>query len=72
MSKALSRELRESCRYLRDGGWHQTAALMIAAANEIDRLGTRVTQLEGSSSPSRTVQGLVARIVARQKPRSSR
>jgi len=70
MSKALSQELRENCRYLRDGGWQRTATLMIAAANEIDRLDAHVRQLEKRSGQSRTVQKLVQRLVGRPKPRS--
>jgi hypothetical protein len=49
VSKGLSQELRENCRYLREGGWQHTATLMIAAANEIDRLDERVRQLEERS-----------------------
>jgi hypothetical protein len=66
VSKALSQELRENCHYLREGGWQHTAELMIAAANEIDRLDARVKQLEELSRQPRTVQGLVRRLVARR------
>jgi hypothetical protein len=38
MSTALTSALRESCGYLRDSGYHQTARLLIAAAEEIERL----------------------------------
>jgi hypothetical protein len=37
-SAYLSAQLRESAPYLRDAGWHQTADLIIAAADEIDAL----------------------------------
>jgi hypothetical protein len=37
-SSYLSAQLRESAPYLRDAGWHQTAALLIAAADEIEQL----------------------------------
>ena len=46
MSTALVTALRESCGYLEDEGWHQTAQLMVLAANEIERLGERVRELE--------------------------
>jgi len=42
----LTRELRESYPYLVDEGWHQVAKLVVAAADEIERLNTRVRQLE--------------------------
>jgi hypothetical protein len=68
VSKALSQELRENCRYLRDGGWQHTASLMVAAANEFDRLEMRVKQLEERNGrPPRTVQDLVRGLVARRK-----
>lgn len=38
MSGALITQLRESCDYLRDGGYHETAQLMAMAADEIERL----------------------------------
>jgi hypothetical protein len=69
VGKALSQELRDNCRYLREGGWQNTAALMIAAANEIDRLEDRVRQLEEQSGHPRIVQDLVRRLVARRKSR---
>jgi hypothetical protein len=72
VSKALSQELRENCRYLREGGWQNTAALLIVAADEIDRLEDRVRQLEETSEPPRTVQDLAKRPIARQKIRSKR
>ena len=34
----LTTQLRESAPYLREAGSHQTAALLIAAADEIERL----------------------------------
>ena len=38
MSTPLVTALRESCGYLRDDGYHQTAQLMTVAADEIERL----------------------------------
>ena len=38
MSTPLITALRESCGYLRDDGYHQTAQLMALAADEIERL----------------------------------
>lgn len=46
MSTALVATLRESCGYLHDDGYHQTARLMAAAADEIERLNRRVYALE--------------------------
>jgi len=46
MKAALATALRESCGYLKDQGWHQTAQLMTLAANEIDLLNARVRELE--------------------------
>jgi hypothetical protein len=51
MSTPLVTTLRESCDYLRDGGYHQTAELMTAAANEIERLHREVRALESASAP---------------------
>jgi hypothetical protein len=48
MSTALIAAIRESGGYLEDGGWHQTAQLMTLAANEIERLGARVRELEAA------------------------
>lgn len=38
MSTPLVAALRESCCYLRDARYHQTAQLMTVAADEIERL----------------------------------
>ena len=46
MSTALVTALRESCGYLRDGGYEQTAELMEMAAAEIERLNRRAHALE--------------------------
>jgi len=46
LSGFLVQELRESHPYLADEGWHQVAKLMIAAADEIERLQARVRELE--------------------------
>jgi hypothetical protein len=37
-SSYLTAQLRESAPYLRDAGWHQTAQLLVAAADEIEAL----------------------------------
>ncbi len=52
MSAFLARELRESCPYLADEGWHQVAKLMEAAADEIERLHARIHELEMEASNS--------------------
>ena len=49
MSTALITTLRESCGYLDDDGYHQTARLIAAAADEIERLNRRVYALESGS-----------------------
>jgi hypothetical protein len=46
MSTALVAALRESCGYLRDDGYHQTALLMATAADEIERLVRRAAAPE--------------------------
>lgn len=51
MSTALVATLRESCGYLRDDGYHQTARLMAVAADEIERLNRRVHALEAGGRP---------------------
>jgi hypothetical protein len=65
----LSQELRENCRYLKEAGWRNTAALMITAANEIDRLDARLKQLERRSDKPRAVQDLVRKLITRRRPR---
>ena len=56
MKAALATALRESCGYLEDEGWHQTAQLMTLAADEIDRLNARVRELE--TGGPREIEGL--------------
>jgi hypothetical protein len=46
MESALARELRENVGYLQDSGFTGTARLMQLAAAEIDRLSSRVLELE--------------------------
>lgn len=53
MSTALIAALRESCDYLRDSDYHQTADLMAMAADEIERLKHRLQTLETASEPAR-------------------
>lgn len=47
MSTPLITSLLESCGYLEDEGWHQTAQLMRLAAQEIRTLNERIAELEG-------------------------
>lgn len=54
MKAALATALRESCGYLQDEGWDQTAQLMVLAADEIDRLNARVRELETAHQDLRT------------------
>ena len=49
MSTALVVALRESCGYLRDAGYRQTAHLLTAAADEIEQLRERLHALEAAS-----------------------
>lgn len=49
MSTALVVALRDSCGYLRDAGYRQTAHLLTAAADEIEQLRERLQALEGAS-----------------------
>ena len=46
MKAALITALRDSCGYMRDEGWQQTAQLMLLAADEIERLNERILGLE--------------------------
>jgi hypothetical protein len=46
----LSAQLRESAPYLKDAGWHDTAILMTAAADEIEALRQRIVELEADSA----------------------
>ena len=46
MKAALVTALRDSCGYMQDEGWHQTAQLMLLAADEIERLNERIRELE--------------------------
>jgi hypothetical protein len=66
MTKALARELRENCAYLREGGWGNTAILMQHAADEIDRLEKRIHELERAlgNRTAHTVQDLVDRVIS--------
>jgi hypothetical protein len=49
MTTALVATLRESCGYLQDDGYHQTARLVAVAAGEIERLNRRVHALESET-----------------------
>jgi hypothetical protein len=56
MSTALVLSLRESCGYLKDARYHQTAQLMATAADEIERLNRQLasaTEPQGRSSTGR-------------------
>jgi hypothetical protein len=49
-SAYLVAQLRESAPYLRDAGWHQSADLMIAAANEIEALRAQLGAANGAAN----------------------
>ena len=59
MSTALATALRESCGYLRDAGYRETARLLVAAADEIEALRRRLQALEHPSHehPSQKTHG---------------
>ena len=46
MATALVTALRESCGYLRDAGYRETARLLVAAADEIEALRERLQAFE--------------------------
>ena len=48
----LSAQLRESAPYLRDAGWHQTADLLLASADEIERLRRQLEEERALKQPS--------------------
>lgn len=52
----LSAQLRESAPYLKDAGWHDTAILMTAAADEIEALKQRIAELEADSAQIRIMK----------------
>jgi hypothetical protein len=66
MRAALATALRESCGYLQDEGWHQTAQLMTLAADEIDRLNARVQDLEAEAlrAPAASNQNVARAAIA--------
>jgi len=71
MSTPLITALRESCEYLRDGGYHQTAQLMAVAADEIERLNNQIRALEGarqSTADLRRPAGIPAGLHAQRLP----
>jgi hypothetical protein len=57
MSTPLVTALRESCDYLRDGGYRQTAQLMTVAADEIEHLNQRIRALEAASQSAAAPRG---------------
>jgi hypothetical protein len=71
MTTALITALRESCSYLRDDGYDQTAQLMALAADEIEHLNRQVQALEASNraaTASRGAMGHLRRIVKGSRP----
>jgi hypothetical protein len=62
MSTALITALRESYGYLRDGGYDQTAQLMILAADEIERLNREVQALEARANTTTAPRGAIGRL----------
>jgi hypothetical protein len=78
MSTALVTALRESEGYLRDGGYAQTARLVVLAADEIERLNRLVQARECGGKPSATRSRpadalvLLAKSVAKSPTRAAR
>jgi hypothetical protein len=68
MSTALITALRESGGYLRDDGYEQTAQLVAAAADEIERLNRRLLALETPGEPSPPVRRPIDRLSQLIKP----
>ncbi len=64
MSTALVTTLRESIGYLRDDGYDQTASLMAAAADELERLSRRVQILEAAGQSQTASRRSTARFKA--------
>ena len=60
MNTPLVTTLRESCDYLRDAGYHQTAQLMTVAADEIERLNRRIEALESAGRPATVLRNSTA------------
>lgn len=55
--------LRESCGYLRDADYHQTAQLMTVAADEIERLNRALRAVEAQPATARAkAAGAIARV----------
>ena len=52
--------LRESCGYLRDADYHQTAQLMTVAADEIERLNRALRALD--TSRQNPLAGAIGRV----------
>ena len=67
MSTALVTTLRESIGYLRDDGYDQTARLMTAAADELERLSRRVQVLEAVGQSQTVSRRATARFRAIMK-----
>jgi len=78
MSTALVTALRESDGYLRDGGYAQTARLVVLAADEIERLNRLVQAREPGRRPSATLSrpagalGLLVKSVPKSPTRAAR
>jgi hypothetical protein len=57
MSTPLITALRESCGYLSDDGYHQTARLMALAADEIERLTRQLEAPEAGNENRQLSRG---------------
>jgi hypothetical protein len=56
----LTSQLRESAPYMKDAGWHQSAALILAAATEIERLRAELTAMESHDASPRKAKSWIA------------
>jgi hypothetical protein len=71
MASGLAQALRENCGYLRDAGWDNMATLVELAADELDRLEDRVSELE-QRIETQTPQGRLRHSVSRSLLRRAR
>jgi hypothetical protein len=71
MSTALVLSLRESCGYLKDARYHQTAQLMATAADEIERLNRQLAST-AEEQPAASARGSLRRALGARAGRRMR
>jgi hypothetical protein len=72
MSTALVLSLRESCGYLKDARYHQTAQLMATAADEIERLNRQLASTAEPEQPATSARGSLRRALGSRAQRRMR